>query len=97
MTTELVQTCSGNDIRFLRPPARASKDMTLGVSSSPSAAPPDMPNFAGKPDCDAGHKPWPRGTCLKCAPANVVIRAQNYRHTDTVSVPPQVVQQFYVK
>ena len=38
-------------------------------------------------NCLLGHKPYPYGVCLKCAPPNVHVRDQPYRHVDIASVP----------
>jgi len=57
--------------------------------------PPALPSFTGKKNCDKGHQPWPAGVCLSCAPANATIREQPYRHCDTISIEPQILQSFY--
>uniref|UniRef100_A0A0A9YRY3 Nuclear protein localization protein 4 n=2 Tax=Lygus hesperus TaxID=30085 RepID=A0A0A9YRY3_LYGHE len=58
-------------------------------------APPALPSYVGKPHCDGGHPPWPRGVCVKCAPPSAVIRAQEYRHVDGISLPQDLVAGFY--
>lgn len=59
-----------------------------------SCADPELDNYAGKPGCQNGHKPYPYGVCLKCAPANANVRVQRYRHCDVASLPPSVVGAF---
>jgi len=56
---------------------------------------PQQPSFKGKPECERGHQPWPRGVCTSCAPANAVLRPQEYRHVDTISVPQDAMRYFY--
>lgn len=60
-----------------------------------ACAEPVFPSYAGKKNCNKGHKPWPYGVCLSCAPANAILRVQPYRHCDVASVPAQLVQKFY--
>jgi NPL4 family/NPL4 family, putative zinc binding region len=43
-----------------------------------------LPNYRGKPNCNRGHLPWPRGVCLACAPENANLKLQKYRHCDYV-------------
>jgi hypothetical protein len=55
-----------------------------------------MENYKGKENCDRGHKPWPYGVCLNCAPANAHLRLQKYRHCDYVSFEDlQTIRVFY--
>ena len=56
-----------------------------------------MPNYKGKPNCTRGHKPWPYGVCLKCAPPIANIQLQKYRHVDGISIPSLAIQYFYSK
>eukprot|EP00457_Paulinella_chromatophora_P004035 gb/GEZN01004045.1/.p1 GENE.gb/GEZN01004045.1/~~gb/GEZN01004045.1/.p1 ORF type:complete len:579 (+),score=85.08 gb/GEZN01004045.1/:55-1791(+) len=56
---------------------------------------PTLPSYAGKKNCDRGHRPWPEGVCLNCAPETPHLRLQKYRHCDTISVPQHIAQEFY--
>ena len=59
-------------------------------------APPVLPSYVGKKNCPRGHRSWPHGVCLNCAPSNVHIRNQKYRHCDSVSIQDvRTVQNFY--
>ncbi len=42
----------------------------------PACAPPELPSFVGKKDCNKGHRPWPQAVCLSCAPANATLKEQ---------------------
>jgi hypothetical protein len=75
--------------RRARCSARHDKSVTCAI-----CAPPQQPSFLGKPDCDR-HRPWPLGVCTHCAPANAILRAQEYRHCDGVSLPADLLQGFY--
>jgi nuclear protein localization family protein 4 len=57
----------------------------LRARSGPNAIIPSMPSYAALKNCPAGHRPWPFGVCLRCAPANAHLRLQPYRHLDGVS------------
>jgi hypothetical protein len=39
-------------------------------------ASPVVESYVGKKDCNRGHKPWPYGVCLNCAPPNAHLRLQ---------------------
>lgn len=58
-------------------------------------APQPQPSSLGNPHCTNGHRPWPQGVCTRCAPANVNLRSQEYRHCDAVSLPAGPLQDFY--
>jgi hypothetical protein len=58
-------------------------------------AAPALPSYVGKQNCNKGHRPWPHGVCLSCAPLVPHIRSQNYRHCDTISIPTRLIQGFY--
>lgn len=58
-------------------------------------SPPEMKSYSGDKNCNRGHKPWPYGVCLKCAPPSAHLRVQNYRHCDHISIPSVLIQQFY--
>lgn len=57
--------------------------------------PAKIPSFKGKKDCNRGHAPWPKSVCLNCAPPNAIIREQSFRHCDSLSVEPKIIQGFY--
>jgi len=56
---------------------------------------PEAPSYAGKKDCNRGHKPWPYGVCLNCAPPNALVRPQPYRHCDNLVLQANLIQDFY--
>lgn len=58
-------------------------------------APPRQPSFTGLASCDRGHQPWPRGVCTHCAPPTAVLRPQEYRHVDGISLPSAMIEGFY--
>jgi len=58
-------------------------------------AEPVAPCYTGKKDCNRGHKPWPYGVCLNCAPPNALLRTQVYRHCDNISWNATLIQNFY--
>jgi hypothetical protein len=62
----------------------------------PSCAPEEMPNFRGNPKCTNGHLPWPNGCCSKCMPPNAVLKLQNYRHCDYISVVDEAIGNKFV-
>uniref|UniRef100_A0A0N5BN02 Nuclear protein localization protein 4-like protein n=1 Tax=Strongyloides papillosus TaxID=174720 RepID=A0A0N5BN02_STREA len=37
-------------------------------------------------NCDAGHKPYPKGICTKCRPSTLTLNRQVYRHVDNISI-----------
>ena len=61
----------------------------------PQCSVPPFPSFAGKAVCDKGHRPYPEAVCLSCAPPNAVLRVQQYRHCDSISVEGRLLQPFY--
>lgn len=60
-----------------------------------NCAEPLAPSFVGKKDCNRGHKPWPYGVCLNCAPPNALIRPQDFRHCDNIVLQANLIQTFY--
>eukprot|EP00808_Paulinella_micropora_P015807 g19355.t1 len=56
---------------------------------------PTLPSYAAKKNCSRGHRPWPEGVCLNCAPDTPHLRLQKYRHCDIISVPQKLAQTFY--
>jgi len=61
----------------------------------PYCAPPEVPNYQGKKDCNKGHKPWPEGVCLSCAPPIANIKEQSFRYCDSISLQAELVQPWY--
>lgn len=61
-----------------------------------TCAPPPIPDYKGKPNCNRGHKPWPIGVCLACAPSNAHLRQQKFRYTDIISISSKILQPFYM-
>lgn len=53
--------------------------------SCPLCLPPPFPSYAFKLNCD-NHRPYPAGQCTKCAPSNVNLRLQKYRHVDGITM-----------
>uniref|UniRef100_A0A0N4ZEV7 MPN domain-containing protein n=1 Tax=Parastrongyloides trichosuri TaxID=131310 RepID=A0A0N4ZEV7_PARTI len=37
-------------------------------------------------NCDAGHKPYPKGICTKCRPSTLTLNRQVYRHVDNITI-----------
>eukprot|EP00463_Aulacantha_scolymantha_P003051 TRINITY_DN3830_c0_g1_i1.p1 TRINITY_DN3830_c0_g1~~TRINITY_DN3830_c0_g1_i1.p1 ORF type:complete len:117 (+),score=15.84 TRINITY_DN3830_c0_g1_i1:142-492(+) len=56
---------------------------------------PKNPSYTGNKKCNRGHKPWPYGVCLNCAPPTAHLRVQNYRHCDNIALPGNIIRQFY--
>lgn len=48
-------------------------------------APPQELSYRGDPNCTAGHRPWPQGSCGRCRPPNATLKLQAYRHVDGIS------------